>query len=176
MATRVKGLDKLKAQLNALPARAKAEAAQALAQQATQLTDAIAREHPCHRVGQGAGALGRGAGEEPPTTATGVIRSQAPSPKAAYLGKMGFSITILAGNDKAYYARWVEFGTSAAPAGRYQDAKGKTRTNKGAHHATPAQPFFYPTIRARQAQIRSRMVAAMRTAAKGVASDMAAAA
>ena len=176
MPSRVKGLDKLKAQLNALPARAKAEAAQALAQQATQLTDAIARAAPKRTGALAASVKWVFAGDEPHFAATGVIRSQDPSPKAAYLGRMGFSITILAGDDKAYYARWVEFGTSSAPAGRYTDAKGKTRTNKGVHHATPAQPFFYPTIRARQAQIRSKMVAAMRAAAKGVVSDMAGAA
>ena len=59
--------------------------------------------------------------------------------------------------------------TAAAPAGRYKDAKGKTRTNSQPHPATPAQPFFYPTIRARIQTEKRRMISAGSRAAKQVA-------
>jgi len=55
------------------------------------------------------------------------------------LGK-DLTLTIFAGNDEAYYARWVEFGTSAhTNGGKFAGTK-----NPG----TSAQPYFYPAYRA----------------------------
>lgn len=56
-------------------------------------------------------------------------------------------ITIYAGSEKAYYARWVEFGTQ------------KTR----------AHPFFYVAWRARRRKTRRAINKAVRDSAKRVA-------
>lgn len=71
------------------------------------------------------------------------------------LGKQ-LTLTIFAGNDDAYYARFVEFGTAPHVAGGMF---------KGAHHpGTPAQPFFYPAWRAQRQTIRRLIRAAMKRA------------
>lgn len=76
------------------------------------------------------------------------------------LGKQ-LTITIYAGNDEAFYARWVEFGT--AP-----------HLNKGLYPGThnpgtAAQPFFYPSWRASKKDARKRMRQSLRRGAKKVA-------
>lgn len=53
-------------------------------------------------------------------------------------------ITIYAGNDKAYYARWVEFGTQKH---------------------TP-QPYFYPSYRQLKRRTKSRVTREMKKAIK----------
>lgn len=57
------------------------------------------------------------------------------------------SLTVFAGNDKAYYARWVEFGTTQ----------------------NVAQPYFFPSYRARKKNMKARINKAMRDAARSVA-------
>lgn len=61
-------------------------------------------------------------------------------------GAVGGGITwrVAAGDDTAFYARWVEFGTAT----------------------TPAQSFFYPSIRALRRLIRNRQRAAFRQGLK----------
>ncbi|MCM2440703.1 HK97 gp10 family phage protein [Agrobacterium vitis] len=65
------------------------------------------------------------------------------------------TITIYAGDDEAYYARWVEFGTQAGVfnqrvsergAGIHQ-SKSKGRKSYRTHPGTAAQPFFFPAYR-----------------------------
>lgn len=58
-----------------------------------------------------------------------------------------FTITIYAGNSKAYYARWVEFGTQKMG----------------------AQPYFYPSYRALRRRSKSRVTRAVTKAIKKVA-------
>ena len=76
-------------------------------------------------------------------------------------GSGNLRITIYAGNDEAFWARWVEFGTSG-------------HTNEGLyagseHPGTAAQPFFYPSWRARRRSARSRISCAINVSAKRVA-------
>jgi HK97 gp10 family phage protein len=56
----------------------------------------------------------------------------------------GLRITIFAGNDEAFYARWVEFGTQA----------------------TRAQPYFFPSYRALRRSAKSRVSRAISKAIK----------
>lgn len=56
----------------------------------------------------------------------------------------GLKITVYAGNNEAFYARWVEFGTS-----------------KSAAH-----PFFFPAYRSLRKRIKSRITREMRKAIK----------
>lgn len=90
------------------------------------------------------------------------------------LGK-GLTITIYAGDDSAYYARWVEFGTKAAaaqPSRRNANYKRTVIMTKAlaAHHATAAKPFFFPAYRAHRksakAAIRKATIAAGKKVAK----------
>lgn len=57
-------------------------------------------------------------------------------------------LTIYAGNAEAYYARWIEFGTSKMA----------------------AQPFFFPSYRALRARTKRRIATATRKALKEVSS------
>ncbi|ADH87357.1 phage protein, HK97 gp10 family [Ancylobacter novellus DSM 506] len=77
--------------------------------------------------------------------------------------KLGASmtITIYAGNDEAFYARWVEFGTAAhVNGGLFAGTR-----NPG----TQARPFFYPAFRAHRRIARREVRKAIRSAARKVA-------
>lgn len=72
------------------------------------------------------------------------------------------AITIYAGNDQAFYARWIEFGTSPhINGGLYEGSE---------HPGTVAQPFFYPAWRANRKSARSGISRAITKSAKQVAS------
>lgn len=64
------------------------------------------------------------------------------------------SLTVFAGNDKAFYARWVEFGTQSGLIGG---------------GGNPAQPFFFPAYRANKKRLKARINKAVRDAASSVA-------
>ena len=63
-------------------------------------------------------------------------------------GVGGLTITIYAGNSKAFHARWIEFGT----------------VKMG------SRPFFFPSWRAGRKSAKNKVRAAIRKAAKQVAS------
>jgi len=88
--------------------------------------------------------------------------------------KSNLLITVYAGNEVAYYARWVEFGTQAATfGGRVADRRtnrpGATRKSYRTHPGTPAQPFFYPSYRAYRRSVSNRITRAVRSAILRVA-------
>lgn len=69
------------------------------------------------------------------------------------------SVTIHAGDDKAFYARWLEFGV-AGPwtiGGRFEGAT---------HGGFRAEPYFFPAWRALKRRSKSRLTRAMRKAIK----------
>lgn len=77
-------------------------------------------------------------------------------------GPNDVAITVYAGDEVAYYARWVEFGTAPHKVG------GMFR---GAQHpGAGAQPFFYPAFRSVRKRMKSRVGKAVRSAAKKAAS------
>ncbi len=68
------------------------------------------------------------------------------------------TLTIYAGNDEAYYARWIEFGTAQhINGGLFAGSK---------HPGTNAQPFFYPAFRANRKGVKREIRKAVRNAAK----------
>jgi len=81
--------------------------------------------------------------------------------------------TIYAGNDKAFYARWVEFGTQAGSVGsRVADKRkkgGRTRLVYRTHPGTDAQPFFFVSYRANKKSVKAKIRAAVRKAARSAA-------
>lgn len=71
------------------------------------------------------------------------------------------TITVYAGNAKAFYARFIEFGTAAHTAGGV--FQGATIP------AIPASPFFFVSFRANRKRAKSRITRAVNKAAKEVA-------
>lgn len=70
-------------------------------------------------------------------------------------------VTIFAGNEKAYYARWVEFGTAPrVNGGRFQGTQ---------HPGTRPQPFFFPAYRAHKKRIQAALRKSIRDAVRKVA-------
>lgn len=54
-------------------------------------------------------------------------------------------LTIFAGNEKAFYARWIEFGTAPhAQGGKFAGTE---------HPGTTPQPFFFPSYRANKKEV-----------------------
>lgn len=86
-------------------------------------------------------------------------------------------ITIYAGNDKVYWARFVEFGTrphNSAKGGGTKAGKESYRTGRRTklgiaprmHPGAAAKPFFYPSWRAMRKRVKSRITREMRKAIK----------
>ena len=78
---------------------------------------------------------------------------------------------ITAGNKDVRYAHLVEYGTKASTGrGGGRDRRYKTRIVKtrkyGAHPGTPAQPFFWPAVRANKKKVASAIRKAAREAIK----------
>lgn len=87
---------------------------------------------------------------------------------AGGVGRNDLTITIYAGNDKVFYARWVEFGTK--PHGI--DAKnaptmGRAGVNFGKHvdhpGASSSNAFFFPAYRALRKRSKDRITRAIRS-------------
>jgi HK97 gp10 family phage protein len=67
-------------------------------------------------------------------------------------------ITIFAGNEKAFYARWVEFGTAPhAQGGQHAGTE---------HPGNRAQPFFFPSYRANKRGVKALLRKAIREAVR----------
>jgi HK97 gp10 family phage protein len=85
------------------------------------------------------------------------------------LGKQ-LTITIYAGDDEAFYARWVEFGTAPHSLASGADVGRSKRQDGGAQHpGAAAHPFFFPAYRANRKEAKRKVRAATRRAAKRVA-------
>lgn len=105
----------------------------------------------------------------------------APPQGALTLGKIARSalgkdltITIFAGDDEAFYARWVEFGTAPHSLAKGADRSarmglGKLQGGNLQHPGAGARPFFYPAYRAIKKSAKARIRKATRSAAKKVA-------
>ncbi len=77
-------------------------------------------------------------------------------------GDPDLSVTIHAGDEKAFYARWLEFGVSKSwtIGGKFEGA---------AHPGFSAEPYFFPAWRALKRRSKSRLTRAMRKAIKEAA-------
>jgi HK97 gp10 family phage protein len=170
MAREPKGLGRLLRQLAALPNSVRVELADGLAEEAAEAAEAIRRAAPV-RDGDLRASIGWCAGPPPKVHTNGAFRVSAQdfNAKAHALNDAGLLFTVFAGDDKAFYVRFVEHGTSPAPAGRFKDITNKSRNNLRPHAGTPAQPFFWPTVRARKKGARARVVRRANRAAKAVA-------
>ncbi|MGE0214000.1 MAG: HK97-gp10 family putative phage morphogenesis protein [Parvibaculaceae bacterium] len=137
MAT-VLGLTKLERKLNRLPVAAKAKIKAAMEEGANQIVAMMKSLVPVDK-GTLRDSIGWTWGRAP----------KGASIIAVAKSKIGaeMTITIYAGSDEAYYARWQEFGTQTAP----------------------AHPYFYVSWRANRKEVRGRIRRATREAATQVA-------
>lgn len=109
-------------------------------------------------------------GTPPKTRATGAFRPKAGGDtkgRGGNKGKSEFVANVYAGNDEAYYARWVEFGTHAHSLSKGADISRRKRQSGGRQHpGSVAQPFFWPSYRLLKKTMRStvkrRLAAAIR--------------
>lgn len=79
--------------------------------------------------------------------------------------RRGLKITVYAGSEKAFYAAWVEFGTSphnVAQGGGNKSFSGDAHGHPGSR----AQPFFFPSYRSLRKRIQSRIKRQTRAAMK----------
>lgn len=149
---KVGGVDRLKRKLQAIPEVARTEIAKAMEESAAEIVK-FARGLAPVEDGDLQRSIGWTWGDAPKgAIVLGSVR-------ASKTGNM--VITIYAGDDRAFYARWVEFGT-------------KPHENGGLftgseHPGTAAQPFFYPAYRAVRRSVRGRVSRAVTKAAKRIA-------
>ncbi len=140
MATKVEGADKLKRKMAGFPQQARREIARAMEQSAEEIVRLAKSLVPVDQgdlrdsIGWNWHGLPQGSVE------LGQVRTEGK-------GAGNLSIVIYAGDDKAFYARWVEHGTSQRA----------------------AQPFFWPAYRALRKRVRSRTSRAVNKAARNVA-------
>lgn len=162
MTTKVRGVRDLERRFAKVPKTVRAATKKALKKNAEELTAAQRHLAPVK-----SGALKRSIGYT-----FGVYRPansnvrgvSATGPQA----DPDLSVTIHAGDDKAYYAAMVEFGTvdheikpHKAPALRLHGNRFVERVD---HPGAKPTPFFYPPYRAMRKRIKNRTTRAMRKA------------
>lgn len=92
----------------------------------------------------------------------------------AGVSEAGITVTVYAGNDEAFYARWVEYGTQAGKIGVRGASPGVgkrgrpriARKSKRTHPGSAAQPFFFPAYQLEKKRTKSRVKRAMNKAIK----------
>ena len=150
----VQGLDRLGKKLKRLPELAREEIAKAMEQSANEIVD-MAKSLAPRDSGDLEASIGWTWGDAPKgSMVIGSVRR-----KGAGVGNL--VITIYAGGGDAYYARFVEFGTSPFTNG----GKFSGSTNPG----ISAQPFFYPAYRATRKRAKGRVTRAINKSAKRAA-------
>lgn len=149
---RIIGMDPLVRKLRVIPDKTRAKMRVALAEQADEIVGLMKR---LVQVDEGdlRDSIGWTWGTKVPKGAMAI----------ATRGKGDLSITIFAGNEKAYYARWIEFGT-----GRHEIPHAPAHVAKmlkdGVHPGSKAFPFFYPGWRAGRKAAKAAIRKAMREA------------
>jgi HK97 gp10 family phage protein len=78
-------------------------------------------------------------------------------------------ITIYAGNNEAFYARWVEFGTQAHGLMSGANKSRGKRQGGRQHSGTNAQPFFFVSYRTNKKKAQGRITRAVNKALKAAA-------
>lgn len=162
MATKVLNKDRLKRKLIRMPEFIKADIKLAMEAGAEDICR-IARSLVPVRDGDLYDSIGWTWGDAP---AGSIKIASVPGP-----GKE-MRITIYAGNEEAYYARWIEFGVSASARGQtITNKSGRTRKSGGATARGP-RPFFYPAYRVGRKKAKSRIATAVRKGAKRAAAEV----
>ncbi|MBW9113152.1 HK97 gp10 family phage protein [Rhizobium cauense] len=151
MTAKIEGLKRLQAKLDRLPEKVKQRIREAMEAGADEIV-ALAKSLVHDDTGELRDSIGWTYGRAPKGAMT-----------LATVENTGgdLTITIYAGNSEAFYARWVEFGTSAHIAGgKFAGAR---------IPAQPARPFFYVSFRVSRKRVKGRITRAINKAAKEVA-------
>lgn len=149
---RILGLDRLNRKLRALPLVAERRVREAMVTGANEIVAMMKSLVPIDS-GDLRESIGWRWGAKAPKGSIKVASVNSLSGKIA--------ITIFAGDNKAYYARLVEFGTAPhVNGGQYAGTQ---------HPGTKAQPFFFVSFRALRRRTRSRITRAINKSAKEVA-------
>lgn len=153
MSAKILRLKELQRKLDRLPGKVKARIREAMEQGANEIVEMAKSLVP-----DDTGAL---------RDSIGWTYGRAPK-GAMTLGKVeatggDLTITIYAGNSEAFYARWVEFGTSQHTAGG--KFAGSTIP------AIPASPYFYVSFRTLRRKVKARISRGITRAAKEVAAS-----
>lgn len=158
MATELTGRDKTLAKLKAMPLAARAAIRTALKTGSDQIVGMQKRLVPIDsgdlrdsiRAEWGDVALASSANLASAGGGTTLIK-----------GDPDLTVTIVAGNDTAYYARFVEFGTAPHEQGGWAEGT--------QHPGTRPRPFFYGPWRASRKRLKGNVSRAINKAAKQVA-------
>lgn len=154
MTTKIEGADKLKRKMMTFPRLARQEIAKAMEQSADEMVR-LAKSLAPVDDGDLRASIGWTWGEAPQgSMAIGGVRREGK-------GTGNMQITVYAGNSTAFYARWVEFGTSPHPQG------GMFAGTQ--HPGTRGTGFFFGSYRAMRKRFRSRTTRALRRAARTAA-------
>lgn len=154
MASRVQGLERLNRKLKALPKAAEEEISKAMEASANEIV-ALAKSLAPVDSGDLQMSISWTWGDAPKgAMVLGKVRQKG-------RGAGNLQITVFAGGGDAFYARFIEFGTSShVNAGRFSGTE---------HPGTAAQPFFYPAYRAVRKRAKGRVTRAITKSAKKVA-------
>jgi len=150
----VQGLSRLQRKLKALPKAAEVEISKAMEQSAEEIVK-LAKSLAPVDDGDLQMSISWTWGEAPKgSMVLGKVKA-----KGGSAGKL--QITVFAGGGDAFYARFVEFGTSPhLNAGLFAGSQ---------HPGTAAQPFFYPAYRALRKRAKGRVTRSITRSAKKVA-------
>lgn len=154
----VAGLDKVRAQLNAVPELVRRELIREMERSANEMVKDMRALVPV-RSGVLRASIGWTWGDVPAgALKIGQVRGRS-------YGRL--AITIYAGNRAAYYARFVEFGTRPHAVGRNASLdRGLRQDGIGLHPGASPRPFFYPVYRANRRRVRARLSRAVTRAVK----------
>lgn len=151
-----RGVDRLKRKLKRMPQVARKEIKAALQQSAEELAETAKSLAPVK-----SGALRDSIGYTFGNYKAENANVRGVSGGGGRLNDPDLTVTVHAGDAKAFYAAFVEFGTAGHKAG------GKF---KGAYiPPSPAQPYFFPAYRLVKRRVRSRISRATNKAARKVA-------
>ncbi len=151
----VQGIAELNKKVAAIPKRIERAAKSAMETGAQELVDMMRRLVPVDS-GDLRDSIGWTWGNAP--AGAKVIAQSDPDSR-------GLRITVYAGNEKAYYAAWLEFGTAPHNVAKGGGNKGFKGDAHG-HPGSRAQPFFFPSYRALRKRVQSRIKRETRKAIK----------
>ncbi|MGO1079959.1 HK97-gp10 family putative phage morphogenesis protein [Inquilinus sp. CA228] len=154
---KIQNLDRLKRRMKRLRDGPKQAMSGAIQENAEELSGAVRRVTPKGATGELARSVGWSWGNPPQYHRVAVMGSNR-NEAAGILGAEKLAATVHVGNDKAWYARLVEFGT-------------RPHANKGLfegtmHPGTSPNPFFFPTYRLFKKRMLARFGRAMRKSIK----------
>jgi len=103
-----------------------------------------------------------------PVGRSGRLRNSVGSKIEAALDGVSRSVVIFAGDDDAFYSRFVEFGTQGSQKGERVSRASGDRAAGRTHTGTKARPFFWPAYRIMRRLLKRRLKSASRRAARKV--------